>query len=163
MLAKLIAVEKLSIKKGENIGKPYFVLLYLGGTLLKPVLYKDTLIPLFNNQMLAQLQLAECERLLAEYNAAKLAGKQYEGAIINIKQFIVGDTSINPNERPLPPFRYIDTTTGQVRPEVHTTMKVTVAVTEDGSYEIGPRQKAERIISQICELVPTEPFDADAH
>ena len=154
MIAKLVGIEEKSIKKGTHIGKPYFILSYMAGNLLKPVMYTDVLIPMHDNPSMATLQIAEGKRLVGEYLKTKATNTLWDGGAINIRQCIIGDTSVNPSETPLPMYRTAKRDGTGFSEAVYTTMKVFVQLDEDGSLSESPRAKAMRIISQICELVP---------
>lgn len=154
MIAKLVGIEEKSIKKGVHIGKPYFILSYMAGNLLKPVMYTDVLVPMHDNPSFAAMQVAEAKRIIAEYLKAKAANQLFDGGAINIKQCIVGDTSVNAAEAPLPMYRTAKRDGTGFNETVHTTMNVFVQLNEDGGLSESPRAKAMRIISQICELVP---------
>ena len=154
MIAKLVGIEEKSIKKGTHIGKPYFILSYMAGNLLKPVMYTDVLIPIHDNPSFAALQIAEGKRLVGEYLKSKATNTLWDGGAINIKQCIVGDPSVNPAEAPLPMYRTAKRDGTGFNEAIHTTMNVFVQLNEDGGVSESPRAKAMRIISQICELVP---------
>ena len=154
MIAKLVGIEEKSIKKGTHIGKPYFILSYMAGNLIKPVMYTDVLIPMHDNPSFAALQVSEGKRLVGEYLKSKATNTLWDGGAINIKQCIVGDPSVNPAEAPLPMYRTAKRDGSGLNDTIHTTMNVFVQLNEDGGVSESPRAKAMRIISQICELVP---------
>lgn len=152
MIAKVISIEKKQIKKGTHIGKDYYIHVAVVGKLRDQQAIKIVIVPRYEDALISKMVVEEEELLLAAYNAAKAAGQPYNGEIINVKKFIVGDLTLNPNGRPLPAYN-VKKSDGTWSDVVHNSMSVYIELDEDGTPKESPEAKALRIIDSICRRV----------
>ena len=144
MKAIIRAIEKNSIKKGEDMGKPYYTLICTVGPMHRLEEIKVVVVP--SGTESTKKMVRDYYEGLAAKATADAAANLGE---INVRRYIVGDRSVNPNTELLPPYHVKDRK-GEFTATVHTSMGVWVELDEEGNPVQSPYAKAMRIIDQIC-------------
>lgn len=140
MISKIIsAVEKTVAPGKENAGQTYFV---ANCEIGDEFTVKAAKLAIFFTGTV-DIDTPRIERW-REYIKA---GKYPE---VDLRHVVVGDTSQNPNEKPLPRFRFKKD--GVVQPEEYTSLTVLVRFSNGAPIE-SPRNVALRIIKNLCEPV----------
>ena len=148
MKAIIRSVEKNSIKKGEDMGKPYYTLVCTVGPMHRLEEIKVVVIP-NGAESTRKMVVDYYEGLIAKAAAMATEGKVADLGEIQVRRYIVGDRSVNPNTELLPPYHVKDRK-GDFTATVHTSMGVWVELDEEGNPVQSPFAKALRIIDQIC-------------
>lgn len=136
MAFKVIGITEKVIEKGENKGKPYFIVEFKQSSMYNTKVSRAALFP-------------EADVEIERYRTAIAEGK-FEP--INARRYMVGDTSVNPNEKPLPTFKLRDRE-GKLMDTEYNSMAVTCILDDDGIPLMSPRNIALRIIDTRGEYV----------
>ena len=148
MKAIIRAIEKNSIKKGEDMGKPYYTLVCTVGPMHRLEEIKVVVIP-NGAESTRRMIIDYYEGLIAKAAAMATEGKVADLGEIQVRRYIVGDRSVNPHTELLPPY-HVKNRAGEFTATVHTSMGVWVELDEEGNPVQSPYAKALRIIDQIC-------------
>lgn len=148
MRAVIRMIEKNSIKKGEDMGKPYYTLICTVGPMHRLEEIKVVVIP-NGAESTRKMVVDYYEGLIAKAAAMATEGKVADLGEIQVRRYIVGDRSVNPNTELLPPY-HVKNRAGEFTSTVHTSMGVWVELDEEGNPVQSPYAKALRIIDQIC-------------
>ena len=148
MRAVIRMIEKNSIKKGEDMGKPYYTLICTVGPMHRLEEIKVVVIP-NGAESTRKMVVDYYEGLIAKAAAMATEGKVADLGEIQVRRYIVGDRSVNPNTELLPPY-HVKNRAGEFTPTIHTSMGVWVELDEEGNPVQSPFAKALRIIDQIC-------------
>ena len=148
MKAIIRMIEKNSIKKGDDMGKPYYTLICTVGPMHRLEEIKVVVIP-NGAESTKKMVVDYYEGLIAKATADAAAGQPANLGEIQVRRYIVGDRSVNPNTELLPPYHVKDRK-GEFTATVHTSMGVWVELDEEGNPVQSPYAKALRIIDQIC-------------
>ncbi len=138
MKGKIISVtEKEVAVEKENGGNIYFELIVLIGSIYDT---KATKVMVFmpENDIARDMQIEAWRDIIA-------TGKFPP---IDMDYFVVGDPSMNPNDKPLPPFQLSNPRTGELDGKVRTALKVLIRTNEKGVPVERPRNVALRIIER---------------
>lgn len=146
---KILTVVEKTIEKGDNIGNPYFV---ASCKEANPFITKIVKVAIFPEK--------DDEVTIKEWRDYIASGKY---PAVMLKRFVIGDTSVNPNATPLPPFR-LKKNDGTLGADIYTSIVVTLLVDNEGVPYKSPINTAKRIISQQGEWVGvSEPEEVSAH
>ena len=138
----VLAVIRKEIAGGDNKGKVYF---NVEAKDPDPMVTRSINFPVFPD--------SDAVMEWWEETAAKFeAGDKSRLKSINAGRFSVGDTDINPNSLPLPPFQLKNSRSGGFG-AVSTSMTVHVLLDSEGKPRLSPRKEAMRIISNIGRFV----------
>ena len=148
MKAIIRMVEKNLIKKGEDMGKPYYTLICTIGPIHRLEEIKVVVIP-NGAESTRKMVVDYYEGLIVKAAAMATEGKVADLGEIQVRRYIVGDRSVNPNTELLPPY-HVKNRAGEFTPTIHTSMGVWVELDEEGNPVQSPYAKALRIIDQIC-------------
>ena len=141
MASQILSVEKQTIPAGkEGAGQPYYIQHCLVGSMQNPHSAKRCIFMTGN---------AAIDKKIVEYWDEVIKTGNFPP--IDLRYVSVGDSDVNPNSKPLPPYR-TKKRDGSISREVYTAMRVLVQY-EDGVMIDSPRNTAIRIINTLCEPV----------
>ena len=122
MRAIIRMIEKNSIKKGEDMGKPYYTLVCTVGPMHRLEEIKVVVIP-NGAESTRKMVVDYYEGLIAKAAVDTAAGKPADFGEIQVRRYIVGDRSVNPNTELLPPY-HVKNRAGEFTHTIHTLLSI---------------------------------------